>query len=140
MDISVKVILEEKEYQRLLDIETKYKELLSKQAQAHGNQGGDGNLCRCHTESDTPLTQIIAENKEAHALKSPVAGILPSITAPDESRENELNVRKASASTPEPVENLSAKARTSQKDNASNDDVGYHEFVLPWYYIGIPGR
>ncbi len=124
MDISVKVIIEEKEYQRLLDVETKYKELISSKS---SNQMGDGKLCHCHESTSVPLTQIIAENQDAHALKSPVAGILPSITTSEESHEE----KQSSTS-------LKSGASPERMEEALEDNVGYHEFVLPWYYIGTP--
>jgi hypothetical protein len=78
--IAVKVFLEESEYERLLKIEEKYKNLVK--ARNSDVQSGSGGQCNC---IKTPkLSAIVAENAEQAQLEDPTVAILPSITNAEE--------------------------------------------------------
>ena len=88
MDFIVKVVIDQKEYDRLLDIEQKYNKLSEQCSNAtsepkHTNQTGSG-YCHCERNKSIPLSQIVTENTDLHAVQPPIAGILPSITVPPE--------------------------------------------------------
>ncbi len=135
MDIVVKVIIDEKEYNRLLEIERRYKELSS------SNQSGHGNVCHCAPTDGTdgsdgssktlPLSEIVARNAEKHAVDTPIPGILPSITDPTTEAQN--------------TRPIGGKGQEKTKDDGTGseiertiDTLGVAKFVHPWYYIGAP--
>ncbi len=149
MDVVVKVVLDEKEYDRLLDIERKYNDLA-------GQKGAGSDACSCQAGGGKapPLSQIIVENATAHAIDRPVAGVLPSITAPD--REESAKQVIPPGTSGLDVQNLHADVKhqkeTSSKKHkkkvlsfnslteAEKEELGYPRAVFPWYFIGIPKR
>ncbi len=77
MDVIVKVVIDQKEYDRLIDIERKYTHLASSNnvqnsSASRQSQSGHGysHVCHCRDtqSSHLPLSQIIAENTEADAV------------------------------------------------------------------------
>ncbi len=128
MDVVVKVVLDQKEYDRLIEIERKYGELSREQSSSAQKHTGDGlPLCSCKTKTTVPLSQVIVENTEAHALKQPIPGILPSITT---SREDEGRI---ALRTP-----ISGEGMTSSATPTSDSAIGFYDGkqMYPWYYIG----
>ncbi len=152
MDITVKVVLDEKEYDRLLEIEKKYNELAAHHSHFHHPiketaestgaikrsdviQGGSGaEKCYCKTAGSSnslPLSQIIAKNTEAHAVKTPIASVLPSITSNEETP----------TTAEEPEKNREEKRKKLTFTSLSQDELeelGYPQMIYPWYYIGQP--
>ena len=127
MDVVVKVVIDQKEYDRLLDIEKKYNELAKSSAvKEHQNQSGLGDKCYCRKGPSLPLSQIIAENTEAHAVQPPIAGILPSITTSNEDTQKESGSLVPSSSQPQSTGTVDER------------DIGHRRKIYPWYYIGIP--
>ncbi len=140
MDTCVKVVLDEKEYQRLLEIERKYNEV-----RADRHQEGAGTRvanCSCQEgggDKSQPLSQIIAENTVAHAVERPLPGILPAITTAEESPLNtETDVEK-------PKKHKKAKKKSEKKNITFNsltakekEELGFPRVFYPWYYIGVP--
>ncbi len=133
MDVVVKVVLDQKEYDRLLEIERKYNALSNQQSSAI-NQGGGGadSTCSCQ-RSPPPLSQVIAENIEKHALKQPIPGILPSITSPEDITPS------TSGSQPKSYAQHTHIARES---HSNEDDIGFYDGkkMYPWYFIGTPKK
>ncbi len=87
MEVNAKILLDTKEYQRLLAIETKYNALLKEKHE----QQGKGNTCPKCDESVDSVSKIIMDNEKKHAINTPVPGIIPSITNPLEEGENKVS-------------------------------------------------
>ena len=137
MDICVKVILDQKEYDRLLEIERKYKQLAAVEA---SHQHGAGN-CQCQQgEGDTvPLSQIIAENSAKDAVKRPLPGILPAITTPIEDTTN-LTVEPKTKKDKKEQKGKTRKSvvTLSSLSSKEKEELGFPRTFYPWYYIGAP--
>ncbi len=163
MEIAVKVVLDQKEYDRLLDVEKKYNDLLAHHESIHQHEhvkqrettqptaqksytqtgAGAGGNCACQSK-DVPLSQIIAENVESDAVQTPIAGILPSITTPTDSETLETGQKKSPKSE-EPTRKASQSSKGSKEKShlkklteAELEELGYPATVYPWYFIGAP--
>ncbi len=125
MDVVVKVIIDEKEYDRLLEIERRYKDI-------NTNQSGAGDDCHCSKTKvkNIPLSEIVARNAEKHAVETPIAEVLPSITVPAVESTSSTKGEKDKPTT------SGSGSSTSEKDML--DELGVARFVHPWYYIGAP--
>ncbi len=139
MDVVVKVILEQKEYERLLEIERKYTELLAHEkdtTKPRHQTGSGGSGCHCADRStpNVPLSQVIIENTEAHGVKKPLPGSLPSITTTplDDNREEEGE----SYATPSTSKSSEGKSHKKNFDH----ETGFYDGseMYPWYFIGMP--
>ena len=137
MDVIVKVVIDQKEYDRLRDIEQRYEaSKKNSERDQDRNQIGHGN-CLCvqqkENERGAPdLSQIIAENSEANAVNPPVAGILPSITV---ARDTTI----ASHIQPnDPDVGGLNKRRDGPVAKERQENVGFEDVWHPWYYIGLP--
>ena len=132
MDTVVKVLLDEKEYERLREIERKFQAYeksprITEKHYTHG-QRGDGEICVCSTadkEKNPDLSEVIARNEEAHALKTPLPGILPTITSQDGTG------------------NLSDSPDVGTVHDTINPShsgivLSEQKYMRPWYYIGPP--
>ncbi len=127
MDVVVKVIIDEKEYDRLLDIERRYK------AATNQNQSGAGNSCHCTEKKDMPLSEIVARNAEKHAVDTPIADVLPSIT--------DVAATETVGSVSKEEEHK--KSGTDQGTGSASsqhtfEELGVAKFIYPWYFIGAP--
>ena len=147
MDVCVKVVLDQKEYDRLLEIERKYNQLAGvRNSQQHG--AGAGN-CACQQgqgEGDSvSLSQIIAENTAKDAVKRPLPGILPAITTPVEdttylnsdpqTKKRKKPKRKTTKST---TKSPKAVVTFSSLSSKEKEELGFPQTFYPWYYIGVP--
>ncbi len=147
MDIIVKVVLDQKEYERLLEIERKYNELSGSAHKQHKGAGND--ICECQEGGgeSLPLSQIIAENTAAQAVQRPLPGILPAIT----SVENEESEPKSEPKSenrlkhPNIVQAKRKKGKNEKKTltfksltKEEKEELGFPSVVYPWYYIGSP--
>ena len=135
MDVTVKVIIDEKEYERLLQIEKKYKEIST-------NQSGAGNkTCSCNFSKtkNLPLDEIVARNEEEHAVEKPIAEILPSITIPSQSEQSSSNSLTSSLTKKREKKTIARKVDAGKKHGTDiEESLGVTKFVYPWYFIGAP--
>ncbi len=93
MEVNAKILLDTKEYHRLLAIERKYNTLLKEH-----EQQGKGNTCPKCDESVDSVSKIIMDNEKKHAISTPVPGIIPSITNPLEAGNNKVSSTTAPSS------------------------------------------
>ena len=144
MDVIVKVVIDQKEYDRLIDIERKYTHLASTssdhiQNSVASHQSGHGNSQFCHCQQtqspNIPLSQIVAENTEADAVQPPLPGILPSITM-RRSPEPPLNIEFNN--TKKESKGKKAEKEAGAQEEETFSAIGHRKSVYPWYYIGIP--
>ncbi len=144
MDVVVKVIIDEKEYDRLLDIERKYNEI-SKTSTVRSQSGaGIETKCCCSCSDkkgrNIPLNEIVTRNSEAHAVQTPIAGVLPSITSPI----SDLTTSSTSGHGISGKNSDQNKLTESKLGTAGTGmpldpaDLGIVKLVHPWYYIGAP--
>ncbi len=142
MSVVVKVIIDEKEYDRLVEIEQKYKELSQTTTSKSAiSQTGAGKECYCNCAQATlrkniPLDEIVTRNEEAQGVETPIPGILPSITVASEPGTS--YEKKKSASTPAIEEKSVEKEASLVKGSGAEDELGVAKFMHPWYYIGAP--
>ena len=131
MDVVVKVIIDEKEYERLLEIERKYQEL------THLSQSGTGSSHAKGSKitSNIPLDEIVIRNEEANAVETPIAGVLPSITTPTEEGVSRSAQKQKNE---QPKEGAGAGEETADSSEKKDEELGIPKFVYPWYYIGPP--
>ncbi len=92
MALVAKVVLDAREYDRLLNVEKKYNQLIKGQEQT-------GKGCQCNT-SDS-LSQSIAINDQQKGLHTPIPAVLPPITDPSAEPAKSVAV-SASAITTHP--------------------------------------
>ncbi len=92
MEVNAKILLDYKDYERLLTVEKEYHELLK----AKNEQKGAGQECPTCKNTTKPLSQLVMENERMHALETPVPNIIPSITNPMEVKQSDTESRSAS--------------------------------------------
>ncbi len=130
MDIVVKVIIDEKEYDRLLEIERRYNELSRVTSKS---QAGAGKVCQC-INKDMPLNEIVTRNEEQNAVSTPIPGVLPSITVPlDTNLHTTVNKLEKTPDTADTGGEGAGESHTTE-------DLGIVKFVHPWYFIGPPHK
>ncbi len=151
MDVCVKVVLDQKEYDRLLEIEKKFNQLegIKKSHQEGAGSAGSGltSSCRCQEGAGEalPLSQIIAENTAAHAVERPMPGILPAITTNEDESTTTRQEMKTETNGKSPKRSKKEKKKTEQKTltfssltEKEKEELGFPRFLYPWYYIGAP--
>ncbi len=146
----MKVVIDEKEYDRLLEVERKYKEHLEKPI-PQLSQSGKGS-CRCGRlnleQKNIPLNEIITRNVEQQAVESPIPDVLPAITVPRDSPTSTSEPRPNPTASEQQQQQKSATEKTKNKypngpgedskDEKELEELGKAKFVHPWYYIGPP--
>ncbi len=147
MDVVVKVLIDAKEYDRLLEIERKFKEV-SDTPTSSTSQSGAGTLQNCScagsskAEKYDTLDQIVTLNEEADAVKPPIPGVLPSITTTPSAEPSINNRQKESIKERKKTEkkgvNKTGSGDISEDHSEELEKLGIVKFVHPWYYIGAP--
>ena len=99
---SKKILIDYSEYMRFLQLEQKYNELLEKVQQKTKDISGSG-------DSDTNLSQLMADQANNTSLREGVVKRIPSITFPP------------------------SATITNSKESSKNKKK-----VQPWYFIGVP--
>ena len=145
MNIVVKVLIDEKEYDRLLEIERKFKEISKNAATSNLSQSGAGTACKCSCsntkKASMPLDEIVTRNAEADDVEKPIPGILPSITNPlDEASKSKGPVKDIQKTRKTKVEIAGSGSEDHQAQPMEDSEgvLGIAKFVHPWYYIGPP--
>ena len=145
MNVVVKVIIDEKEYDRLLEIERKYKEITTHSQSGQAGAGRD-DACCCSVSKEReniPLDEIVTRNEEVNAVAKPIPGILPSITTPSSDDVNGKLNRTVTQQKEEERPTIHEGAGPSPKGaqhlkEREREELGIPKFVYPWYYIGAP--
>ncbi len=146
MDVIVKVVLDQKEYDRLLEIERKYNQL--ENISSHQKGAGE-RACECQDGGgqgqSLSLSQIIAENSAADAVERPIAGILPAITTVENEEDNVNTTVKGSGKTQSDNKTPKKQKKRTKKSltfdsltEKEKEELGFPRFIYPWYYIGSP--
>ncbi len=153
MDVVVKVIIDEKEYDRLLDIEQKYKDITQHNTLSLSQRGAGiaQNSASHEMQQNVPLDEIVSQNAEANAVETPIPGLLPSITTPadetstsnikekDTKKYKKKHTKRGNGKTPKLGDGAGTSKLGDSAEKAVNaENLGIVEFVYPWYYIGAP--
>ena len=82
-DLKAKVLLDASEWERLLEIEERYQQMLRNTKNQEQVGGGRCSTCGRGKEGEA-LSQVVMENTRLNSLNTPIPHILPSITSPPE--------------------------------------------------------